>query len=46
MPYYYHAKFGGDWTTNKEEMEGAEVGTPAWIGLIKGNVNHSNSYSV
>ena len=22
MPYYYRAKFGGNWTTNKGETEG------------------------
>ena len=28
MPYYYHAKSGGNWTTNKGEMEGAQCAPP------------------
>ena len=28
VPYYYHAKFGGDWTTNKRETEGAQCALP------------------
>ena len=40
VPYYYHAKFGGDWITNNGEMECAPSqpiwfqNTRAWIGLI------------
>ena len=28
VPYYYHAKFGGNRTSNKGEMEGAECPPP------------------
>ena len=31
MPYYYHAKFGGDLTTNKGETERGGTMCPPWL---------------
>ena len=28
VPYYHHAKFGGNWTTNKGETEGTQSPPP------------------
>ena len=28
VPYYYDARFGGNWTTNKAEVEGGTMSPP------------------
>ena len=48
MPWYYNAKFGGNWTTNKGEAEGhmvLMVPKDPLLNRVKVSSNASSAYS-